>query len=146
MRVARILDPIERVREMSRRLREVERRVVVRAVGPHEGWHQVGLAGEPGFANGFTNFGSGYPPLRFFEDPDAFVYFDGYVAHSANSDVTARVFTLPGGYRPQYKTEVPAAALGAHGYVGLVSVYPSGEVHGPQRNFTFSSLIFRSAS
>lgn len=85
---------------------------------PTEPWHEVGTAGEPGFAtngDGFcmdgvgvdpcwTNFDSNHNSAAFFKDPAGVVHLKGLVVSQCypctNGFDLEIIFTLPPGYRP----------------------------------------------
>lgn len=70
-----------------------------------ENWHAVGDSGEPAFATGASNSGSGYQPLEFRKVGNA-VELRGVVSTaSASNDL----FTLPAGYRPASAQNLPAS-------------------------------------
>lgn len=58
-----------------------------------EGWHTVGAGGQPAFASGASNTGSGYQTMQFKKVGNA-VRLRGVV------NAILDVFTLPVGYRP----------------------------------------------
>lgn len=68
-----------------------------------EAVHLVGAAGEPGFENGSTNFGTEgpftYPPVGFYKDHDGIVHLEGAAKVDAGPGFVS-VFTLPPGFRP----------------------------------------------
>jgi hypothetical protein len=62
-------------------------------------WHTVGAAGEPGFQNGWSNYGGGWPAMRFTKLSDGTVHLQGLVKDgTVGSGVP--IFALPAGYRP----------------------------------------------
>lgn len=63
-----------------------------------EPWHNVGAAGEPAFAAGWSNnYADGSNPARFFKDPHGVVHLNGSIK---STGAGALAFTLPVGYRP----------------------------------------------
>lgn len=60
-------------------------------------WRIVGAGGEPAFAGGWINYGSGYPVAAFKKYPDGRVRLQGLVKNGTNGQP---IFTLPVGYRP----------------------------------------------
>ncbi len=69
------------------------------ALGPSEGWHEVGASGEPPFLNGWKDFPPSSPrieTLAFYKDQGGIVHFKG----QATGGSSGFVFHLPPGYRP----------------------------------------------
>lgn len=133
MRVQRQSSLAATVHDASRKLRRLQIAENIRRFGPHEGWHQIGEPGEPGFAQAASratrsNQGvalNGAPP-RFFKDNDSIVWLDGLV----QLDVTVAfgLFTLPEGYRPAYKTMMGMPQIGSIPAFGTVEVRSTGQV------------------
>jgi hypothetical protein len=65
-----------------------------------EEWNDVSSG--VGFNNSWTNAGAGYMPARFKKDLSGYVHLDGYLGNTYINDGTI-CFTLPIGYRPDYK-------------------------------------------
>jgi hypothetical protein len=92
-----------------------------------EAVHLVGGTGEPAFQNSWVNYAVGsFLAAGFYKDPWGRVHLQGLVANGAAPIST--IFTLPGGYRPQYGTLFVAYAnglgrvdVGANGAVQLVN-------------------------
>ncbi len=84
--------------------------------GQPEGWHEAGAAGEPGFQNSWTNFGSGFETLAFLKDANGLVHLKGTIK---GGTLTAAAFTLPAGYRPAAIIEPVAASNGGYGQVRI---------------------------
>jgi hypothetical protein len=69
------------------------------ALGPSEGWHEVGAPGEPPFLNGWQDMPPNSPrieTLAFYKDHEGIVHLKG----RATGGSSAFVFHLPPGYRP----------------------------------------------
>lgn len=83
--------------------------------------HLVGAAGEPGFLNGWTNWGGIWNSVGFWRQGDT-IYLQGLAR--AGTQGTA-IFYLPVGYRPpQSSHHIALSALG----LGDVHVFDTGEV------------------
>jgi hypothetical protein len=105
--------------------------------------HQVGAAGEPVFANDWTNYGAGEPVARFRKFPDGRVRLSGVIK---GGSINQPIFTLPVGYRPantgaadtnHFQAIMTLVASG----VGSVYIYGDGRVQTPTGNaFTFMYL------
>lgn len=99
-----------------------------RTVHTDDGWHQVGDAGQPGFENGWRNYGQGYSPARYRLDASGFVHLDGVVANDA-APVDATIFTLPAGFRPRQQMDLPCAHNRLESYeMGSLLVHTDGRV------------------
>ena len=88
-----------------------------------EAEHLVGAVGEPAFAHGWSNLGSGFAVARFYKDPFSVVHVEGVITGGTIGSVP--VFTLPIGYRP------PASivrVVSSNGADGAVIVDPAGNV------------------
>lgn len=81
----------------------------VRAASVTEDWHVVGAAGEPAFANGWTNTGGAFATAAFRRTPDGLVLLRGRITPGA----AVTVFTLPAGYRPTNGTLSFTSEVGA---------------------------------
>jgi collagen type I/II/III/V/XI/XXIV/XXVII alpha len=101
------------------------------ATVPIDNWHVVGAAGEPAFANGWTSYGSPYPPLSFRKDPLGIVHFRGQ-GYAANAVATMTgMFTLPAGYWPAGQSYFICPAGSASGHLKvMVSATSSGTTPG----------------
>jgi hypothetical protein len=64
---------------------------------PDTVWHIVGAAGEPGFLNGWTNYGGQFPVARFRRDALGYVHLSGLIR---SGSPTTPAFKIPAGYRP----------------------------------------------
>ncbi len=99
-----------------------------KSTGPMEGWHDVGADDTP-----FDpDWRATYPVLRFRKDNEGFVYVNGRAYWLRNrpnlrnrnwSYTFGPIFTLPPGYRPQYRAYIGTECRwGAYDFV-----YHSGE-------------------
>lgn len=82
-----------------------------------EARHLIGGAGEPAFANGWTNFGGGESVANFYKYRER-VYLGGLVK---SGTVGATMFTLPVGYRPGGNVRFAVISNGAFGYFSIDS-------------------------
>lgn len=73
-----------------------------------EAVHLVGAVGEPAFAAGASNSGSGTAPAGFYKDSFGIVHLQGTV-NTGTPD--AAIFTLPAGYRPGFQIDFSAPAF-----------------------------------
>ena len=65
-----------------------------------EAWRLVGQSGQPAFENSWTSYSATDGPVAFRKYPDGTVRLRGTIAGGATTTVA---FTLPSGYRPQYR-------------------------------------------
>lgn len=66
--------------------------------------HFVGAAGEPAFANGFTNVGSVWEQASFRRLVSGLVTVEGFVTRAAGDPaVNSDIFVLPAGFRPRLR-------------------------------------------
>ncbi len=106
---------------------------------PPNAVHVVGAAGEPGFQNGTTNFGSEsgltLPGASFLKDHDNVVHLEGVVKTGNSGPLGGEIFQLPPGYRPASGQVVVLEASGrtiiiAGSNVSIGGFDISGEVIG----------------
>jgi hypothetical protein len=125
--------------------------VTTSKLAPAEAWHEVGSAGEPAFAAGWVNYGSGPACLNnrpcntaaFYKDPYGVVHLKGIIK-SGNLNFSA--FTLPEGYRPAALEVQPTISndqlgilkIGADGYFDPFS--------GSNAWFSLDGVTFRAAN
>ena len=93
------------------------------AYEPDTAYHEVGAVGEPAFANGWSNFDSGYCTVGFRMDADGWVHVKG-MAKSGTMGLA--IFTLPFGYRP--KKEYFCPAMANTGVPAYCKVAPNGQL------------------
>lgn len=68
------------------------------SIGLVEEWIEIGgSSGEPAFANGWQNAGSGFATAAFYKDPYDRVHLRGTISGATGN---VRAFTLPTQYRP----------------------------------------------
>lgn len=78
--------------------------------------HYVGMTdyGEPAWQNNWQNYGNDgshtYDSVGFYKDPDGFVHLSGVMKNTSGSSYNTIAFTLPVGYRPDYKHRTPVSA------------------------------------
>jgi hypothetical protein len=91
-------------------------------------WHMVGTAGQPAFANGWSNFAAGFSLVGFRKFPDGKVKLKGMLLSGGTTGPTT-VFTLPVGYRPPTSVHIftGQSSLGVNarvdiGAAGIVSI------------------------
>lgn len=108
----------------------------IKSVLPTSGSWQV-----PALLNGFTNFGSGYEPARYWITPDGWVHLGGVLARAGGASILP-IFTLPVGYRPATKQRL--IAFGATGPMYGINIDTNGDVNVASytvgANFTYFSL------
>jgi hypothetical protein len=86
-------------------------------------FHDIGVAGEPAFQNGWTSWGSPYFPVGYWLDPLGFVHLRGTLK---SGTVGSAAFTLPPGLRPALDAG-PFIVL-SNGAAGRVDVGSDGTV------------------
>lgn len=113
----------------------------VHAPPASESW--IAVSGGVGFANSWTNFGSGYNDAAYYKDPLGVVHLRGLIK---SGTVGSTAFTLPSGYRPPATSAFPVASNAAFGYLEIGS---SGVVipRSPSNNawVTLEGITFRAA-
>ena len=92
-------------------------------------WHVIGAAGEPIFANNWTNYGSGFASAAFRKDPFGRVHLRGLVKGGA---LLGTIFTLPAGYRPAGTTQSMVDAGAGGGQYAELRVDSLGNVFAQQ--------------
>jgi hypothetical protein len=89
---------------------------------PSEAWHDVGLTvGEPQFGSNWAN-NDGTRPVGFYKDPLGIVRLKGGALPTMVG--SARIFTLPAGYRPSVNLTMTGLGCGT----GAVFVGTNGDV------------------
>ena len=105
--------------------------------------HLVGITGEIAFDGAWANFGGSNEQARYWRDYTGIVHIGGIVKSGA---IGTSIFTLPGGYRPQYAMIYAVASNGAF---GVCTVNPDGTVvasSGSNVYFSLSGISFRQYS
>lgn len=90
-------------------------------------WHEIGVAGEPAFSNGWVNY-PGFNTAGFRMDSEGWVYMKGLVRLGT---INTSVFTLPLAYRPWKTVFFPTLCNGLIAYIqintdGTVGAYVMG--------------------
>ena len=130
-----LLTKSDRIPERVRRLERALQLPTTAAV-TLDPWHNVGAAGEPTFASGFSQYAS-FLPVGFRKDPFGRVHLRGLISTS----VGGTMFTLPTGYRPVAQVLLDTMANGQ----GRVDVTPAGAVQStgtPAGWITLDGLYF----
>jgi hypothetical protein len=110
-------------------------------MAPLPAWREIGTAGNPGFQNGFANFGGGYSTAAFLQDHAGVVHLKGFVLGPTNSIA----FTLPAGLRPAQHLAMavpssgPVAAAVEIRTEGTIRFYCDG---GGPCNYSLDGLTF----
>lgn len=94
----------------------------------------VGATGAAQFANSWVNFGGTNESAQYYKDPWGRVFIGGIVK---SGTITASIFTLPAGYRPE---EAKIYAVASNGVFGVCTVNPDGTVVASAGNNTYFSL------
>ena len=92
-----LLTESDRVPERLRRLENWLTDPNNQSLATIEGWHTVGGAGEPAFANGWSAYAAPYGGPQFRKRPDGVVELRGLATAGTYAQA---IFTLPAGYRP----------------------------------------------
>lgn len=82
-------------------------------------FREVGDPGEPGFQNGWVNFGGGFHNVGFRKTIEGEVVLRGLAKLGA--PINSTVFTLPVGYRPTAQCVFAIASNGAFGYMTVAA-------------------------
>ncbi len=99
-----------------------------------EAWHEVGTAGEPGFAfysgglgTVWQNYGAGHSTVAFFKDRQGVVHLKGLAQRIGGEGCggVIYVFFLPAGYRPAGRSVFASMRNGA---LARINVDPDGGV------------------
>lgn len=106
-----------------------------------ENFHIVGANGEPAFAGAWVNFASATDAVAsFYKDPFGRVFIRGTVKSGA---IGSAIFTLPGGYRPQYTEIFAVVSNGAFGICTITSAGVVTATAGSNIYFTLNGISFR---
>ncbi len=82
-----------------------------------ESWHNVST-----FSNGWSNYGNGWAPARYYKDACGIVHLSGMMNVGT---LGAAAFTLPAGYRPAYNLSFLTVGSAAP---ARIDIYPNGQV------------------
>jgi hypothetical protein len=94
-------------------------------------WRNVGAAGEPGFQDGWSNYGSGWVPARYRKLATGVVVVQGFVVRGAGQPGGGSpIFNLPAGYRPRRIVGFGMYGNGGDGYqkVTRIDVQNDGQI------------------
>jgi hypothetical protein len=109
-----------------------------------EAYHEVGTAGEPGFAAGWTNDNPAVESTAaFYKDPLGVVRLKGMVLKAGGTGV---IFVLPVAYRPPKTTCLPTVrSLPAPATASVVCAFGTGEVSaiGGDGTYLLEGMTFR---
>ena len=101
----------------------------------------MGASGQPGFKNGWKNYGFGSAPAAFYKDREGVVHLKGTITGGTST----LVFTLPPGYRPAANQEFAALTVnsGPTRAINQLEVQHVGDVvlYDPVGNFASLSGI-----
>jgi hypothetical protein len=105
---------------------------------PMDPWHVVGTTGEPGFLNGWVNYGTYGATAAFRKFPDGRVRLRGLVrSGTVAASASGYIFVLPAGYRPQAPLLFP---ISANATFGEVRILPDGGVLAQVGNNSYFAL------
>jgi hypothetical protein len=108
------------------------------ALVPMDPWHVVGTTGEPGFLNGWVNYGTYGATAAFRKFPDGRVRLRGLVrSGTVAASASGYIFVLPAGYRPQAPLLFP---ISANATFGEVRILPDGGVLAQVGNNSYFAL------
>ncbi len=118
------------------------------SLAPAEGWHEIGLPGEPAFENSWHNFGGAFSTAAFYKDHEGIIHLRGTVTGG-----TGAVFQLPPGDRPAQRLTFPVycsgggCATSGDGYADVWGPNPSPEQAGAVEilgeNSSLNGISFR---
>jgi len=104
-------------------------------LGPVDGWHLIGTAGEPAWGRPTLTSIDPFLPAGFLKDPFGFVHLQGHVLAATDQTDgcdTYALFTLPAGDRPAgdvtYSAISGVGALPTEDTVARVDIFPNGNV------------------
>lgn len=100
----------------------------------------VGATGNAAFQNSWVNYGGTNEQAHYWKDSFNMIHIGGVVK---SGTITATIFTLPAGYRPQEALIMPVASNGAF---GVVTINPDGTIvasAGSNVYFSLSGISFR---
>ena len=95
---------------------------VIGSVNFHRQLIPVGTSGAAPFANGWSNFGSGYAPAAYWKDEDGIVHLEGLMK---GGTLGIAAFVLPPGYRPAANRIFPVFS---NSTIGMIQVLSDGSV------------------
>ena len=86
-------------------------------ITPDDSWHIVGDAGKPAFENSWVAYDSTETPL-YLKDASGVVHIQGRIK---SGSINNACFTLPKGYRPDFRLHLVTNALGAAGHFDILA-------------------------
>ena len=90
----------------------------------------------PTLLNSWVNFGDGFAPVKYWKGPDNMVHIGGLIKNGVTSE-GAVIFTLPSGFRPEFKEIFTITQNNA---VGRIDVNDNGNVLVVKAGAVFTSL------
>lgn len=90
----------------------------------------------PTLLSGWVNYGDGFAPVKYWKGPDNMVHIGGLIKNGVTSE-GAVLFTLPSGFRPEFKEIFTIAQDNA---VGRIDVNDNGNVLVVKAGAVFTSL------
>ena len=90
----------------------------------------------PTLLNSWVNFGAGYGPVKYWKGPDNMVHIGGLIKNGVTSEGTV-IFTLPSGFRPEFKE---IFTIAQDNTVGRIDVNDNGNVLVVKAGAVFTSL------
>lgn len=97
--------------------------------GQDSGWHVIGAAGEPAFANGWVNFG-GNEEVAMYRKVGNRVELRGKIKGTAGTTtLPSPVYVLPVGFRPDKQSNGPVFPVVSNDALGMVSIDTNGLVN-----------------
>ena len=90
----------------------------------------------PTLLNSWVNFGDGFAPVKYWKGPDNMVHIGGLIKNGVTSE-GAVIFTLPSGFRPEFKE---IFTIAQDNTVGRIDVNDNGNVLVVKAGAVFTSL------
>ena len=90
----------------------------------------------PTLLNSWVNFGAGYGPVKYWKGPDNMVHIGGLIKNGVTSEGTV-IFTLPSGFRPEFKE---IFTIAQDNTVGRIDVNDNGNVTVVKAGAVFTSF------
>ena len=90
----------------------------------------------PTLLSGWVNYGDGFAPVKYWKGPDNMVHIGGLIKNGVTSE-GAVIFTLPSGFRPEFKE---IFTIHQDNTVGRIDVNDNGNVIVVRAGAVFTSL------
>ena len=90
----------------------------------------------PTLLNSWVNFGEGFAPVKYRKGPDNMVHIGGLIKNGVTSEGTV-IFTLPSGFRPEFKE---IFTIAQDNTIGRIDVNDNGNVIVVRAGAVFTSL------